>query len=142
MSSGNASVLMTPTFLYEFPDVDLTSIIDISSFVVQMSGVDLTQQTYPINIIQSSNSAALTTNVPIIEVYYPLWNTISDMSTNLIISKDVFTNAAPIVLNRNAMYERNFSIIISYITKSGKLKQVFIPPESNLSVQITFSFIN
>ena len=141
-ASANDSIYYNTTFSFEFPDLDLTSLIDISSFVVQMNGLDLTQQTYPINILQSTNSAALTTNVPIIEVYYPLWNTISDMSTNLIISKDVFTNAAPIVLNRNAMYERNFSLVISYITKTGKLKQVFIPPDSNLSLQITFSFIN
>ena len=129
-------------FVYNFVDVDLTSLINVSTFVVQMTGIDLTQQTYPINIVQSNNSSALTTQIPIIEVYYPVWQQISDMSTNLIVSKDIFTNAAPILLNHNAMYERNFSIIVGYITKSGKLKQLVIPPYSNLSVQITFAFIN
>ena len=123
---------------YTFDGYNLVDIVPIQSFVVMLNGVSLIQQTHPINITSANASSALTTQIPVVEVYYPMWDTLSDMSTNLVISKDAFSNAAPIVMDEHAMHERNISFTIHYITKSGEMKEVVLPPGGNLSLQICY----
>lgn len=131
----------TTRIRYNFTGFNLLAIIPISSFVVTLDGISLTSQTMPVNLNSANEGAAQTTSIPIIENYYPLWQDITDLSCNLIVSKDAFTNAAPIVLDRGAMYERNFRFSVYYITKDGKMHILKIPPGTCLSLQLCYSFI-
>ena len=98
----------------------------------------MTQQTFPINVKTSTMSSALTSSVPIVEVYYPLWKEIADLSTNVIISKDIFSNAAPFVLDENALSQRNITFTVHYIMNDGTMHELTIPSNTTLSLQACY----
>lgn len=124
---------------YTFDGCNLISIVPIQCFVVLMNGVAMTQQTFPVNVQSSSMSSALTTSIPIVEVYYPVWQKISDLSTNLIVSKDAFSNAAPFVLDQNALTQRDLKFSVYYIMTDGTMNELTIPPNTSLSIQVCYS---
>ena len=123
---------------FTFDACNLISIVPIQCFVVIMSGVGMTQQTFPINVKTNTMSSALTSSVPIVEVYYPLWKEISDLSTNVIISKDIFSNAAPFVLDENALSQRNITFTVHYIMNDGTMHELTIPSNTTLSLQACY----
>lgn len=124
---------------YTFSGCNLISMVPIQAFVVMLSGVSITQQAYPVNVSPSTMSSALTTSIPIVEVYYPLWDKISDLSTNIVITKDAFTNAAPFVLDQNALRSRDIKFTVYYITNDSKMHELTIPPGTSLSLQACYS---
>ena len=125
--------------VYTFTGVNLLSITNITSFVVMINGLTITPQTFPVNINPANTGAAQNTTIPIVEVYFPLFNSIEDLSTNLIVSKDAFTNAAPFVVTPDALLERNLVFEVYYITRDGGLHLLTIPPGTSVSLQICYS---
>ena len=131
---------LTTSMEYVFPSVDTLSLINISSIVVMFDGVSMTQQSFPINTKNVSNtSASLNTSVPVIEVYYPMWETVQDLTGDLVISKDAFTNAAPILLGPESLRERNLKFKLCYITTDGTLHPMKILPSRQVSLQVCYS---
>lgn len=124
---------------FDFDGFNMISIVPIQSFVVMLTGVTITTQSFPINLNSGNVSAALTTSVPIIEVYYPQWTSISDLSTNILIVKDAFTNAAPFMVDATALTTRDIAFSVHYINNDGTMHELWIPPNTNLSLQICFS---
>lgn len=124
---------------FSFDGCNLISIVPVQAFVVMLSGVGMTQQTYPLNVVNKMLPSAQTSSVPIIEVYYPAWNDISDLSTNIIVSKDVFTNAAPFKLDNAALQQRDIKFTVYYVLNDGTLHELTIPPNSSLSLQVCYS---
>lgn len=122
-----------------FDGINLVSAIPISSFIITFNGVSMSLQTFPVNISPNNVSSALITSIPIIEVYYPLWNSISDKSTNLVISKDAFTNAAPFTLGSDALTQRNIQFQVYYIFNDGRMSELTIPPNTSVSLQVCYS---
>lgn len=139
VTPGSGDLLHVRGIDYSFDGCNLISIVPIQCFVVTLTGVGMTQQTFPVNVHSSTISSALTTSIPIIEVYYPLWKNISDLSTNIIVSKDVFTNAAPFVLDSNALTQRNLQFTVYYITNDGSMHELTIPAGTSLSLQVCYS---
>lgn len=139
--NSSSNQFLSSHLIYTFDNFDLTSIIPISAFIVVVDGIGMTSQTYPVNISSANGSSALTTSIPIVEVYYPLWQSISDLSTNLIIIKDQFSNTAPVVIDPNALRERNLKFSVYYITTSGGMELLKIPPNTCLSMQVCFSIV-
>lgn len=134
---GGATI--SRSLIYSFDNLNLISLVPITSFVVVLNGLTMTPQTYPVNINPQNASAAQTTTIPIIEVYYPLWSSIDDLSTNLVVSKDAFTNAAPFVLGPDALQQRNLTFEVYYVTNDGGLHLLTIPPGTCLNLQICYS---
>lgn len=126
---------------FHFTESDAITNTDISAIVLTMSGADFSQQVYPVNYSVSNTSSALTTTVPIIEVYYPLWVKPSDKSTDLIVSKEDFNNAAPIVINPNLFKERVIKYKLHYINANGEMKEMLLPPGSPFQIQIVFELL-
>ena len=124
---------------FNFDGFNMISIVPIQSFVVMLTGVTITTQSFPINLNTGNASAALTTSVPIIEVYYPQWTSVSDLSTNILIVKDAFTNAAPFMVDATALTSRDIAFSVHYINNDGTMHELWIPPNTNLSLQICFS---
>lgn len=124
---------------YTFDGINLVSIVPIQAFVVMLTGVGMTQQTFPVNVSGGTMSSALTTSIPIVEVYYPAWNNISDLSTNVIVSKDAFSNAAPFVLDQNALFQRDLKFTVYYILNDGTMHELTIPPGTSLCLQACYS---
>lgn len=126
---------------FQFTESDAVTNTDVSAIVLTMSGADFSQQVYPVNYNVSTTSSALTTTVPIIEVYYPLWTKPSDKSTDLIVSKEDFENAAPIVINPNLFKERVIKYKLHYITSTGEMREMLLPPSSPFAIQIVFELL-
>lgn len=124
---------------FNFDGFNMISIVPIQSFVVMLTGVTITTQSFPINLNSGNESAALTTSVPVIEVYYPQWSSVSDLSTNILIVKDAFTNAAPFIVDATALTTRDIAFSVHYINNDGTMHELWIPPNTNLSLQICFS---
>lgn len=125
---------------YNFSDSDVMSISSISSFVVLMRGVGFNQPVYPVNFKGMTDvSQAQTTQIPVIEVYYPFWQKTSDATSELIISKSNFRDSIPIEISPSLFRERNIRFKIFYITKNGNLRDVIIPMTKPFTMQIAFA---
>lgn len=122
-----------------FDNYNIISMVPVNAFVVMLNGLTITPQTYPVNLNPLNLASSQITSIPIIEVYNPLWNTIEDLSTNLIVSKDAFTNAAPFVLSPDALQMRNLTFEVYYVTNDGSLHLLTIPPSTSISLQICYS---
>lgn len=140
-NSTTGESLVTADVLYSFNNFALISMVPVTSFIVTLEGIGMTQQVFPVNINVTSESAGTTTVVPIIETYYPLWETIKDTSTNLVVIKDQFSNAAPIVADASALFERNIRFSVYYIDTKGRMTMLKIPPNTVLSFQVCFSIL-
>lgn len=133
----NETAYSTPVE-YHFTESDAITNIDLNSIVLLMNGVAFNQQVFPVNFTSSSSKQAQTGTVPIIEVYYPLWSKPSDKTTNLIITKDTFSDAAPININPNLLKERFIKFKVMCITTSGEMRDLIIPKGNPFSFQIVF----
>lgn len=126
---------------YDFPFSDAISVTDIQSIVLTMNGTTMNQQVYPVNIrrgtVMQANSQ--TTTIPIIEVYYPLWNRPSDLTTVMVISREVFSSAAPIKIDKSALLERSIKFKLYYITSEGDMREMMIPRGMPFNFQLCFA---
>lgn len=121
-----------------FSGADVTSMTNISSFIVTMGGASFNQQVHPVNFSPTTASAAQTTTVPIIEVYYPLLQKPTDLTTDLLIIKEAFSNAAPIRINPSLLRERSITFKVWCILKDGRMREVLIPSSAVFAMQICF----
>lgn len=137
--SDNSLVIHSKPATYKMDSLNLISLVPVSAFVVMINGLTITPQTYPVNINPANVSSAQITSVPIIEVYYPLWDSIDDLSTSMIVSKDAFTNAAPFVLTPDSLRERNLTFEVYYITTDGAMHILTIPPGTAINLQICYA---
>lgn len=126
---------------YDFPFSDAISITNIQSIVLTMNGTSVNQQVYPINIRQGSvvKAGSQTTTVPVIEVYYPFWNRPSDLTTVMVISREVFSSAAPIKIDKSVLKERTIKFKLYYITSEGDMREMMIPRGVPFNFQICFA---
>ena len=141
-SSDPGSKALTPHYVslvsYHFITSDVMSLTNISSFVVTLNGASFNEQVYPVNFTATTASAMQTGTVPIIEVYYPVLSTPAEFTTDLIIAKDAFSNAAPIKINPALLKERVLKFKVWVIMKDGRMKEVVIPANSTLQLQVCF----
>lgn len=124
---------------YHFVESDAIAMSDLASILLVMNGVAFNQQVYPINFAGRNASQALTTTVPIMEVYYPLWTRPSDHTSTLVISKETFSDAAPININPSLLRERFMKFKLYYITNSGEMREIILPEGSPFTIQIAFA---
>lgn len=130
--------LSMPEFTYHFTDSDAVTISSVRSICLTMTGGNFNQQVFPVNVTPSQLAAAQTTNIPILEVYYPVWSRPSDMTTDMIISRESFSNAAPIEISPYLLRERTLTFKLFYITSKGEKREMLIPDESPFTFQICF----
>lgn len=120
-----------------FEDVNPISFSTITSFVLMTNGLDATQQIFPVNITANSDAS---TQIPVLEVYFPLWKTISDQSDRIIIDKEQFTNQPLFVTNNySSICERNITFQLYNVRSGGKLSPLVIRPGTRFCLQITFA---
>ena len=137
-SGGETFWYRYPVYNYKFSTSDVVACSDISSVVLTMSGASFNQMVYPVNMSRTTLSAAQTTTVPILDVFYPFWEKPGDTKTDLIIVKENFSSAAPCNINPSLLRERSIKFKMYYITNSGEMREMFIPKDSNFSFQICF----
>lgn len=123
---------------YNFVESDAVTSSNINSIVLKMDGANLNEQVFPVNISRITMNSAQTTTVPIIQVYYPAWNKPSDLTGDLIVSKDVFSSAAPININPQMLKERSLRFKLYYITSKGEMREVCITETTPFCFQLCF----
>lgn len=111
----------------------------VSSVVILMDGVGVSNQLFPINIQQPQGSS-LTTTIPIIENYIPLSRTLADLNDELVITKDAFDNTPTITIPPTALGERVLRFRACFILKDGTMYPVYIPEHGVFAIQLTFKF--
>ena len=135
---GEPSFYHFPIYTFKFNTSDVVTCSDISSIVLCMNGTSFNQMVYPINISATTMAESQTTTVPIVEVYYPMMTRPSDTRTDVIITKENFSSAAPCNINPSLLKERSIKFKLYYITNKGVMREMYIPTETNLSFQICF----
>ena len=125
---------------FKFNESDAISNSDVSSLILTMNGASFNQMVLPVNFRQGTNmaAAAQVTQFPAIELYYPLWGKPSDTSTELIISTENFSNAAPVDIHPSLLSERNLKFKLWYVTNKGELREMYIPTSSEIWLQLIF----
>lgn len=124
---------------YTFENVNPISFCDITSFIIVAQGLPGDTQFLPVNIPSEMVDSSITTNFPVLEVYYPLWQSLSDLSTNMVLSRDNFTNTALIDLPPSALTERNISFQVYMYHYDGTLSPLTLLPDQHFSLQLTFA---
>lgn len=109
----------------------------ISSIVLTLNGMQLTQEIQPINIAQPTGSS-LTSTIPVIENFYSLASSLRDLHDELVVVKDSFDDTATYTLPATAGQERVLQLCAKYIMKDGTLHQIYIPKNGVFSIQLTF----
>ena len=123
-------------FRYTWKNLPTVNLSPISSIVLMLDGVAVNQQIMPINI-KLPQGSSLTTSIPIIENYFPLFSGLKDMHDDLLLSRDAFTNTSVFNVPPEALTERNLRFRAGYITKDGQLFDLYIPAQGSFSVQLT-----
>lgn len=119
-------------------NLPLVVLSPITSIVLQLSGVDVNQEIQPVNRTQTGGST-LTASIPIIENFYTLAQSLRDLHDELVVVKDTIDDVATYKLSPSGGQERNLRFKAQYITKDGKIHQIYIPPNGVFSLQLTFA---
>lgn len=123
---------------FKFSATDVMCLTSISSFILTMNGAAFNQQVYPVNFDATTALAAQVTNIPIIDVYYPILSSPAEFTTDLIVIKDQFKDAAPIKVGANFLKERFITFKVWEVLKNGKMREVTIPHNSTFCFQLAF----
>lgn len=135
---SNYEVYKIPEFVLKFTASDAVSLTTINSILLTMNGVVFNQEVYPVNFTSLSASSAQTGTIPVIENYLPLITRPSDLTTNMIVSRTDFANAAPIKINPSLLKERSIKFKLHYVTKTGEMKEMLIPDDAPFTFQLCF----
>ena len=122
---------------FEWDNLPIVVLSPIQSVVLTLQGMTVTQEIQPINIAQPGGSS-LVSSIPVIENYYSLAQTLRDLHDELVVIKDSYDDQATYSLNTVSGQERSLRISAHFITKDGRLHQIYIPPNGVYSLQLTF----
>ncbi len=124
--------------IYEWNNLPIVVLSPIQSIVLTLQGMNVAQEIQPINIAQPAGSS-LVSSIPVIENYYSLAQTLRDLHDELVVIKESYDDQATYTLNTTSGQERALRIMAQYITKDGRLHQIYIPPNGVYSLQLTFA---
>lgn len=141
LASGSISRMLRITnaaeLILSFEDINPISFCGITSFVLMTNGLDATQQVFPVNITTAADAS---TQIPILEVYHPLWQNLSDQSDRVIVDKEQFTNQPLFTTNHyTSICDRNITFQLFNVRSGGKLSPLTIKPKARFCLQITFA---
>lgn len=124
-------------FRYRWDNMPTILLSPVSSIVILMDGIGVTQQILPINMKQPQGSS-LTTSIPVIENYFPLTTSLRDLHDDLLISRETFDDTALMSVPPHALRARSLNFRAAFITKDGQLYDLYIPPTGTFMLQLTF----
>lgn len=122
---------------FEWDNIPIVVISPIQSIVLTLQGMNVSQEFQPINVAQAGGSS-LTSTIPVIENYYSLAQTIRDLHDELVVIKDSYDDQPCYSLSSVDGQARALRLEAHYITKDGRLHQIYIPPNGVFSLQLTF----
>lgn len=111
----------------------------ITSFVLRLGGIQSTQEILPVNIASDNYASSQISSIPIIENYFSTASSFRELHDELVVIKDQFTTAAVYNLPDTSGQERIIKFMAQYITKDGKIHQLYIPKNGVFWLQLTFA---
>lgn len=111
----------------------------ITSFVLRLGGIQSTQEILPVNIATNNYAASQISSIPIIENYFSTASSFRELHDELVVIKDQFTTAAVYNLPDTSGQERIIKFMAQYITKDGKIHQLYVPKNGVFWLQLTFA---
>lgn len=131
--SGNVAL----TFTWE--NIPMVVLSPIQSIVLTMTGVQLNQEIMPVNIANTTNvGSSLVSTIPVIQNFFSFAASMRDLHDELVITKENFDNTATYTVSTTGGQERSIQISAKYITKDGKVHQIYIPRYGVFTVQLIF----
>lgn len=131
--SGNVAL----TFTWE--NIPMVVLSPIQSIVLTMTGVQLNQEIMPVNIANTTNvGSSLVSTIPVIQNFFSFAASMRDLHDELVITKEDFDNTATYTVSTTGGQERSIQISAKYITKDGKVHQIYIPRYGVFTVQLIF----
>ena len=110
----------------------------ISSYILAFDGAQITHEIQPINMKQP-NGSSLITSFPIIEKYFVVSQSLRDLHDELVVVKDQYNSNASYNLDKMvAASDRSLTLTAYYLTKDGRLHQIYVPKNGVFEVQLTF----
>ena len=122
---------------YIWNNLPMVVMSPIQSIVLTLQGVRVAQEYQPINRTEVGGST-LTSSIPVIENFYSMAQTLRDLHDELVVVKDTFDDTATYGLDPEGGMQRTLVLSAKYITKDGRLHQIYIPPNGVFSLQLTF----
>lgn len=108
----------------------------LASIVLVLDGMRVSQEIQPVNAVVTASN--LTQTVAIIENYFPVITSLRDLHDELIIARSEFDVNPRYLLDVLAGQARDIKLSAKYITKDGKLHDLYVPINGTFSLQLTF----
>lgn len=125
---------------YSWSDLPVTTMSPLSSIVLTLDGIDLISQRQPINPADNGMST-ITQQFPILENFYVLASSFSELHDELYVVKDTFDDNIKFRAKLTAGQQRYLKISAKYLTKDGFLHDLYIPKNGTFTVQIGYRII-
>ena len=122
---------------FEWNNLPIVVLSPIQSIVLTLQGMNVNQEYQPINVAQPGGSSLVST-IPVIENYYSLAQTLRDLHDELVVIKESYDDQPCYSLSTVDGQARSLRLAAHYITKDGRLHQIYIPPNGVFSLQLTF----
>ena len=131
-AKGNTQLTFT------WNNLPIVCLSPISSIVLCLQGLQISQEIQPVNITADALGSSLTSVFPIVENYYSLAQTLRDLHDELIVVKEDFDVSTKYNMVITSGQDRVLKLSAHYITKNGNIYQIYIPTKGVFNVQLTF----
>lgn len=122
---------------FTWENLPIVVLSPIQSIVLTLDGMNVSKEVYPINAVQPTGSSLIST-IPVVENYFSMASTLRDLHDELVVVKDSFEDTPTYTVSNNSGKERTITLSAKYITKDGRLHQLYIPPNGVFVIQLTF----
>lgn len=138
--TANGNLVGNLCLSYVWENLPLTTMSPLSSIVLTIDGIDIISQRQPINPIDCG-AGTITQQFPILENYYVMAQSFSQLHDELYVVKDAFDINIKFRTKVTAGQQRYIRLSAKYLTKDGFLHNLFIPKNGNFSVQLGYRII-
>lgn len=124
---------------FSWDNIPMVILSPIQSIVLTLRGMQLTQEIMPVNIANTTNvGSSIVSTIPIIQNFFSFASSMRDLHDELLITKENFDTTATYKVATTAGQERVVQLSAKYITKDGKVHQIYIPKYGVFTIQLIF----
>lgn len=124
---------------FSWDNIPMVILSPIQSIVLTLRGMQLTQEIMPVNIANTTNvGSSVVSTIPIIQNFFSFAASMRDLHDELVITKENFDTTATYKVATTAGQERVVQLSAKYITKDGKVHQIYIPKYGVFTIQLIF----
>lgn len=124
---------------FSWDNIPMVILSPIQSIVLTLRGMQLTQEIMPVNIANTTNvGSSIVSTIPIIQNFFSFAASMRDLHDELVITKENFDTTATYKVATTAGQERVVQLSAKYITKDGKVHQIYIPKYGVFTIQLIF----